>query len=60
MAARGFTGMTMTPEFGPDGYLQCAPFTRVPVADLWEINSWIGLRQRERFQKHFQPNRPIP
>jgi sugar phosphate isomerase/epimerase len=47
-------------EFGPDGYLQCAPFTRVPVADLWEINSWIGLRQRERFQKHFQPNRPIP
>jgi hypothetical protein len=60
MAARDFTCFTMTPEFGPDGYLQCAPFTRVPVADLWEINSWIGLRQREHFQQHFQPNRPIP
>jgi hypothetical protein len=43
----------MTPEFGPDGYLQAAPFTRVPVADLWEINRWIGRRQREHFHKHF-------
>lgn len=60
MAERGFTEMTMTPEFGPDGYLQCAPFTRVPVADLWEINSWIGLRQRERFHQHFQTNSPTP
>lgn len=54
MAARGFSRFTMTPEFGPDGYLQCAPFTGVPVADLWEINRWIGLRQRERFNHHFK------
>lgn len=54
MAARGFTGFTMTPEFGPDGYLQCAPFTRKPVADLWDLNRWIGLRQRDRFQNHFK------
>lgn len=54
MALRGFTEFTMTPEFGPDGYLQCAPFTRTPVADLWDINRWTGLRQRERFQNRFK------
>lgn len=50
MAGRGLTEYTMTPEFGPDGYLQCAPFSRKPVADLWELNHWIGQRQRERFE----------
>jgi hypothetical protein len=41
---------TMTPEFGPDGYLQAAPFTREPVASLDEINRWMAERQRERFE----------
>ncbi|MGC2165155.1 MAG: sugar phosphate isomerase/epimerase [Gallionella sp.] len=41
---------TMTPEFGPDGYLQSAPFTQQPVADLWEINTWMGQTEREHFQ----------
>lgn len=54
MAARGVTDFTMTPEFGPDGYLQCAPFTQVPVADLWDVNRWIGQRQHQRFHRHFQ------
>ena len=58
MADRGFTQFTMTPEFGPDGYLQCEPFTRKPVADLWEINRWIGLRQRERFRRQFPTTTP--
>jgi hypothetical protein len=58
MAARGFTRFTMTPEFGPDGYLQQTPFTQIPAADLWEVNRWIGLRQRERFQHHFH-NHPL-
>lgn len=53
MAARGYSRCTATPEFGPDGYLQCAPFTRKPVADLWEVNTWIGHRQRERFAAKF-------
>jgi hypothetical protein len=30
---------TITPEFGPDGYLPSLPFTRQPVADLLEINA---------------------
>jgi sugar phosphate isomerase/epimerase len=53
MASRGFTQFTMTPEFGPDGYLQCAPFSQQPVADLWDVNRWIGHRQSERFQLQF-------
>lgn len=48
---RGFAETTMTPEFGPDGYLQCAPFTREPVADLWQINRWMGATEREHFQR---------
>jgi sugar phosphate isomerase/epimerase len=40
---------TMTPEFGPDGYLHTLPFTAEPVADLVEINHWMALRQREQF-----------
>ncbi|MGB6220678.1 sugar phosphate isomerase/epimerase family protein [Haloferula sp.] len=50
MRERGRKVFTMTPEFGPDGYLQCAPFSGEPVANLWELNRWIGLRQKERFQ----------
>lgn len=50
-AARSRAGageFTMTPEFGPDGYLQAAPFTGQPAADLDEINGWMARRQRER------------
>ncbi len=49
--ARGFEVSTLTPEFGPDGYLHCEPYTGRPVADLWEVNQWIAHRQRERFEK---------
>jgi sugar phosphate isomerase/epimerase len=48
-ARRGYTRSTMTPEFGPDGYLHCLPFTGAAVADLWQINRWIGARQRQHF-----------
>ncbi len=47
--ARGESIMTMTPEFGTDGYLHLEPFTRNPVADLWEVNRWMGERLREWF-----------
>ncbi len=48
---RGMTVSTLTPEFGPDGYLQCRPFTREPAADLAEINAWMAARQRQRFEE---------
>ncbi len=41
---------TMTPEFGPDGYLHLLPFTQAPVADLWEINQWMGQAERAHFE----------
>jgi len=53
---------TLTPEFGPDGYLQSHPFTGEPVADLDEINRWMAARQRERFNKYFagtRKNKPM-
>jgi sugar phosphate isomerase/epimerase len=48
--SRGFGISTMTPEFGPDGYLQSEPFTGKPVGDLKEINTWMAKRERERFK----------
>lgn len=47
--AAGYSVTTMTPEFGPDGYLHTLPFTRQPVADLWEINAWMGMTQQNHF-----------
>lgn len=50
MRTRGMKAATLTPESGPDGYLHRHPFTGTPVADLWEINKWLGLKQLERLQ----------
>lgn len=50
MAERGETAITLTPEFGPDGYLQCAPFTGKPVADLWDINCWMAQTERRHYR----------
>lgn len=46
---RGYAITTMTPEFGPDGYLHLQPFTQTPVADLEEINSWMAAAERRHF-----------
>ena len=40
---------TMTPEFGPDGYLQQLPFSKKPVGDLDEINQWMATRLKHEF-----------
>lgn len=47
--AAGATQFTFTPEFGPPPYLQTLPYTRQPVADLWDINLWMF----QTFQQHF-------
>ena len=39
---RGVERPTITPEFGPDGYLPTLPFTGMPVADLLEINTTMA------------------
>ena len=47
---RGFIRSTMTPEFGPDGYLQTDPWTGKPVGDLWEMNTHMAEILRSAFQ----------
>ena len=47
--AAGRESMSLTPEFGNEGYLHHLPYTNVPVADLWDICTWQGQRQRQRF-----------
>jgi hypothetical protein len=44
----GDTRSTLTPEFGPDGYLQQQPFGGPPVAELWGLNHWMALEQRRQ------------
>lgn len=48
---RGDSMVTMTPEFGSDGYLQKLPFTDMPVADLWQINHWMADTERAHFAR---------
>ena len=49
----GYTLTTMTPEFGPDGYLHHLPFSNKPVADLRQINQWMMQIERRRFGELF-------
>jgi len=51
---RGFITSTMTPEFGPDGYLHLAPYTKEPVANLWELNQWMAQEEKEHFDNVFK------
>lgn len=48
---REYRMTTMTPEFGPDGYLHLMPFTMEPVADLREINNWMMQAERGHFNE---------
>ena len=41
---------TVTPEFGPPGYMPRIPYTGQPVADLFEVNHWMANRLRDRYQ----------
>jgi hypothetical protein len=58
--ANGYAVSTMTPEFGPDGYLHTLPFTNAPVADLWEINTWMGKEERRHFAAFIERNAAVP
>jgi hypothetical protein len=47
--ARGLAASTLTPEYGPPGYLHTLPYTRQPVVDLGEISDWQARREAARF-----------
>lgn len=40
---------TFDPEFGPPGYMPTLPYTRQPIADLWDVHAWMAERVRTRF-----------
>lgn len=41
--------LTMTAEFGPPNYMPMVPFTRQPLADLWDVNAHMMRLWRERY-----------
>lgn len=51
--SKGAPYATFTPEFGPPPYLQCHPYTRQPVVDLWEVNLWMFQTFKKRFHQVF-------
>jgi sugar phosphate isomerase/epimerase len=50
----GTPAISLTPEFGPPGYMHTLPYSNVPVANLWDICTWQGQRQAERFSRRTQ------
>ncbi|MEM1294753.1 MAG: sugar phosphate isomerase/epimerase [Verrucomicrobiota bacterium] len=58
LALRGFQTITMTPEFGTDGYLHLQPYTQEPVADLWDVNQWMGRELRQVFSGWCEDSTP--
>ncbi len=48
---RGFSQVTMNPEFLWDGYMQTLPFTKMPIADVWDVTCWMAERQRRQFMQ---------
>lgn len=49
--ARGETESTFEPEHGPPSYQVCDPNTGVPLADVWDVNTWVGERGKQDFAK---------
>jgi sugar phosphate isomerase/epimerase len=43
--------LTVCPEFGPPDYMPTQPFTRQPVANLWEVNCYMKDLLKERLRE---------
>ncbi len=50
----GASLLSITPEFGPPPYMPCHPGTNQPLANQWELNTWMMGLLNERFR-----SRPI-
>ena len=50
VVARGDKVLYLEPEHGPPPYLHALPYTKVPVTDLWRVNSFIGERVSKKFE----------
>jgi hypothetical protein len=47
--AGGASDLTITPEYGPPGYMPALPYTRQPIVNLWEVCLWAADRIRARW-----------
>lgn len=52
-AERGQKHLTIMAEHGPPNYQPTLPFSKEPVASIWDINHWIHLRRNSRFEEMF-------
>ncbi|MHA6484878.1 sugar phosphate isomerase/epimerase family protein [Paenibacillus sp. strain BS8-2] len=50
----GASVFTFTPEYGPPGYMHTLPYTRQPLADLWEVCNWGRDRALQWIQQASQ------
>jgi sugar phosphate isomerase/epimerase len=48
----GATLLSITPEFGPTPYMPALPFTKMPVANQWDINVHMMMMLKERYQQY--------
>lgn len=48
--AEGLPAMAICTEFGTPNYMPAQPYTRQPVANLWEINTWMMRALKERLK----------
>jgi len=42
--------LTMTTEFGPPNYMWSLPYTKQPLANLWDVNASMMRMWKERYQ----------
>jgi sugar phosphate isomerase/epimerase len=43
--------LTVKTEFGPPNYMTTVPYTRQPLVDLWDINTYMMRLWRERYSQ---------
>jgi len=41
---------TFTPEHGPPNYQVSLPYTRQPIASIWDVNTWLAERLKQRYK----------
>ncbi|QEC79839.1 sugar phosphate isomerase/epimerase family protein [Mucilaginibacter ginsenosidivorax] len=44
--------LTITPEFGPHPYMPALPYTKMPVANQWNINVWMMDLLKKRYREY--------
>jgi len=54
MSARGDKVITVTPEHGPPNYQVVEPNTGRPLADIWDVNTWVGEQIKAEFTSTFK------